>query len=167
MKVRTRNFFYSLLGILFFFNESTIGVLAQEHFNTYHNARFDFSISYPADVFIPQGEADNGDGQRFLSKNGKAEMLVYGSYNALKQTLQQAFAEVSASSAKDHPGRVISYKLLRADWFAVSGTENGKIFYQKTFLKKGIFKTFRIEYDESQKEIYDSLTAAMSKSFKG
>lgn len=167
MKSITRNFVYALLAILFFSGKPAITVFGQEKYRLYHNARFDYSVSYPLDILIPQGEADNGDGQRFLSKDGRAEMLVYGSNNALKQTLQQAFAEASASRAKDHPGRVVSYKVMRQDWFAISGTENGRIFYQKTFLKNGVFKTLGIEYDESQKAIYDSITTVISKSFKG
>ena len=94
---------------------------ARHTYRTYHNARFDFSISYPADVLIPQGESENHDGQKFRSRDGRAEMLVYGSYNA----------------------------------------------YQKTMLAKGIFKTLRIEYDESQKDRFDSLTAQMVRSFRG
>jgi hypothetical protein len=158
---------FCLLIILLLFSQAAYGIAGQGQYRIYHNARFDYSVSYPADLLIPQGEAENGDGQRFLTKDGKAEMLVYGSNNALEQTLQQAFAETSASRAKDHPGRVVSYKVLRQDWFAVSGTENGKIFYQKTFLKSGVFKTLRLEYDETQKAIYDSITAAISKSFTG
>jgi hypothetical protein len=34
-------------------------------------------------------------------------------------------------------------------------------------LTKGIFKTFRIEYDESQKDLYDPLTTRMVRSFRG
>jgi hypothetical protein len=34
-------------------------------------------------------------------------------------------------------------------------------------LAKGIFKTFRIEYDESQKDWFDSLTAQIARSFQG
>lgn len=36
------------------------------NYRTYHNSRFDYSISYPADILIPQGEAINGDGQKFF-----------------------------------------------------------------------------------------------------
>ena len=167
MKSITRNFVYALLAILFFSGKPSITVFGQEKYRLYHNARFDYSVSYPLDILIPQGEADNGDGQRFLSKNGKAVMLVYGSNNALNQTLQQAFAEESASHTTEHPARVVTYKVLRAEWFTKSGTDGGKIFYQKTYQKKGFFKTLRIEYDETQKTIYDSITAAISKSFKG
>jgi hypothetical protein len=139
---------------------------AQHTYRTYHNARFDFSISYPADVLIPQGESENHDGQKFRSRDGRVEMLVYGSHNALNQTLRQLYSEEAGPSA-DHPHRIVSYKASKGNWFVVSGIEEGRVFYQKTMLTKGIFKTFRIEYDESQKDRFDSLTAQMVRSFRG
>lgn len=139
---------------------------AQPTYRTYHNARFDFSISYPADVLIPQGESENHDGQEFRSRDGRAEMLVYGSYNALNQTLRQLYSEETNPSA-DHPHRIVSYKTSKGNWFVVSGIEEGRVFYRKTMLTKGIFKTFHIEYDESQKDRFDSLTAQMVRSFRG
>jgi hypothetical protein len=69
-------------------------------------------------------------------------MLVYGSYNALNQTLRQLYSEETNPSA-DHPHRTVSYKTLKGNWFVVSGIEEGRVFYQKTMLAKGIFKTFR------------------------
>jgi hypothetical protein len=138
----------------------------RHEYRTYHNARFDYSISYPADLLIPQGEAVNGDGQRFLSRDGRTELLVYGAYNSLDQTLREIFEQESVRST-EHPNRVVTYKVLRNDWFVVSGTEDGRIFYQKTMLRNSTFKTFRIEYDKNEKQTFDSITAFIARSFNG
>lgn len=135
-------------------------------YRTYQNARFDYSISYPVDILFPQGESANGDGQKFLSKDGQTEMLVYGSNNSLDQTLRQVY-EQETNPSQEHASRVITYHVLRADWFVVSGVENGRVFYQKTMLKASVFKTFRIDYSETQKGKFDSITAAIARSFKG
>jgi hypothetical protein len=82
--------------------------LAQNNYRTYHNARFDYSISYPANILVPQGEAENGDGQKFLSGNGRAEMLVYGSHNSLDQSLRQVYE--SETSRTEHPNRRVTYR---------------------------------------------------------
>jgi hypothetical protein len=71
---------------------------AQHEYRTYHNARFDYSISYPANLLVPQGEAANADGQRFLSRDGRTELLVYGAYNSLDQTLPEVFEQESGRS---------------------------------------------------------------------
>jgi hypothetical protein len=138
----------------------------RHEYRTYHNARFDYSISYPANLLIPQGESVNNDGQSFLSRNGRTELLVYGSYNSLDQTLREVFEQESGRSA-EHPNRVVTYKVLRNDWFVVSGTENGRIFYQKTMLRNSTFKSFRIEYDKSEKQTFDPITVFIARSFKG
>jgi hypothetical protein len=141
-------------------------VLAQHSYRTYTNARFAYSISYPSDLLRPQGEAANGDGQKFSARDGRAELIVYGSYKALDKTLKETFDEEANASA-DHPKRVVTYKVLRAGWFVVSGREAGKIFYQKTMLKGNTFKSFRIEYDQAQKAAFDPIVKVIEKSFRG
>jgi hypothetical protein len=126
---------------------------------TYSNARYRFSISYPGDLLVPQGESDNGDGQRFVSRDASASIAAFGS-NRLDRSLQDEFR-----SAQEN--RNVTYKVLKRDMFVVSGTENGKIFYQKTLLRGDVFKTFIIEYDESERGVYDAVTTRVARSFAG
>jgi hypothetical protein len=128
-------------------------------YKTYTNARYAYSISYPANLLIPQGEADNGDGQAFRSRDGAAEMRVYGSQN-LGGGLEEAYREAQS-------GKNITYKTIKRNWFVVSGHDGGKIFYQKTMFKGDVFKTFTIEYDESRKGTYDAVTSKVAQSFNG
>jgi hypothetical protein len=138
---------------------------AQAKYRTYANARFGYSISYPAGILIPQGEPDNHDGQVFRSRDGKAEMRVFGRYNVQNETLRSAFnASVAGEGGS---GREVTYKLLKGNFYVVSGRQNGKIFYEKTMLKGDTFKTFMIEYDESESATYDSITSRVARSFVG
>ena len=138
---------------------------AQAKYRTYNNARFGYSISYPVGILIPQGEADNGDGQAFRSRDGKAEMRVFGRYNVQNETLRSAFN--AAVAGEGGSGREVTYKLLKGNFYVVSGRQNGKIFYEKTILKGDTFKTFMIEYDESESATYDSITSRIVRSFIG
>jgi hypothetical protein len=45
--------------------------------------------------------------------------------------------------------------------------EDGKIFYQKTLLRGDAFKTFIIEYPESDRAKFDSITSRIARSFAG
>jgi hypothetical protein len=137
----------------------TLVVTERAAYRTYSNARYGFSISYPADLLVPQGESDNGDGQRFTSRDGSASLAAFGS-NRLDRSLQDEY-----SSAQEN--RNVTYKVLKRDMFVVSGTENGKIFYQKTLLRGAVFKTFIIEYDESERGVYDAVTTRVARSFVG
>ncbi len=138
--------------------------VSRHHYENYFNHRFEYSISYPSDLLYPQGEAANGDGQKFLSRDGRASMLVYGQEDFQAQTLAQFYQEELRSKA--HPTRVVTYKVLRDGWFVFSGSESSRIFYQKTLLRNGEFLTFSIEYDALQKGVYDPIAAAISISFK-
>jgi hypothetical protein len=159
---------YSLTSavLMFVVLSSLAAAHSQNNYSVYHNGRFDYSIAYPADILIPQGEAENGDGQKFLSRDGRTEMLVYGSHNSLNQSLQELFANETTRTS-EHQNRVVTYKILRRDWFVVSGIEDGRIFYQKTLLRTDIFKTFRIEYDDSKKQAWNPVAAKIAASFKG
>src|ERR1043165_4857848 len=138
-------------------------VLAQNSYQTYANARFKYSISYPADLLVPQGEAENGDGQVFREKSDSSvEMRVYGGYNAMNETLRSRYADLVHKWANG-----VTYKVIRRDWFVVSAMVNGKIHYQKTILRGDVFKTFEIEYDAVRGSTYNEATDRIAKSFKG
>ena len=141
----------------------TAFAIPQNNYKTYTNARFKYSIVYPADLLIPQGEAENGDGQIFKEKGtSSVEMRVYGGYNALNESLRGRYEELTRKWSNG-----VTYKVLRKDWFVVSALVNGKIHYQKTILRGDIFKTFEIEYDAVRGSTYNDVTDRIAKSFKG
>jgi hypothetical protein len=140
-----------------------LGVSAGDNvYKSYANARFNYSISYPANLLIPQGEAENGDGQTFRSQDGHAEMRVWGQNNVNSETLRASFTRTV-----NEWGKGVNYEVIKGDWFVVTARVNGKIHYQKTMLRRGVFKTFLIEYDATHRATYDSVTARISKSFVG
>lgn len=132
-------------------------------YKTYTNARFAYSISYPSKLLTPQGEAPNGDGQKFLSSDGRAELIVYGSHNFNDRSLKDLYDEVRGY---DGPNGA-TYEVLKPGWFVVSGLVAGRVFYQKTILREGVFKTFRLEYDRSAKWKWDPITSKIAGSFRG
>jgi hypothetical protein len=136
----------------------------QSKYSTYNNARFGYSIQYPSDVLEMQSEADNGDGATFVSKDGSAEMRVWGQLNVLNRGLRQEYAEALKRADTN-----FTYKSLLKNGFAVSGTEGDKIYYQKTLYrpdKGGIFYTFTIEYPAAERAKYDGVVQRIVRSFK-
>jgi hypothetical protein len=131
-------------------------------YKTYTNTRFSYSISYPANLLIPQGEAENGDGQTFRAQDGRAEMRVWGQNNVNSETLRTSFTRTV-----NEWGDGVSYKVIKGDWFVVTALVNKKVNYQKTMLRRGVFKTLQIEYDATQRATFDPVAARISKSFVG
>jgi hypothetical protein len=141
----------------------TILATSQNDYKTYTNARFKYSISYPADLLTPQGESENGDGQVFKEKGpSSVEMRVYGGYIVSNETLRSRYAELVRKWSNG-----ITYKVIRRDWFVVSAIVSGKIHYQKTILRGDVFKTFEIEYDAVRGSTYNDVTDRIARSFKG
>ena len=90
-----------------------------------------------------QGEAQNSDGQKFISKDNRLTATVYGSNNALRQTLEQILAQ----NSDDFIGNaiIIEHKEIGNDFFTFSGMSNGNN-VEKTLLRHDVIKTLDIEY---------------------
>jgi hypothetical protein len=133
---------------------------AQRDYRTYSNARYAYSVRYPADLLAPQGEADNGDGQVFTGEG--AEMRVYGSHLLVGETLLKEFNAAVAGY-----GDGVAYRAYRPQFFVVSARRDGKIHYRKTVARPdGAFVTFQIVYDETKHGVYDRVVEKIAKSFK-
>jgi len=162
-----RRLFY-LFGLLLLMSFAISATAGELKYERYVNVRFAFGISYPSGVLIPQGEADNGDGQEFLSKDGKTIMLAYGYNNPENYTLKSVFRDEVVDRKEDSPRRAVMYRVSKKNWFVVSGIDNGKVFYTKVIYKedKDQFINFRITYPNSQREFYDPVVSAISDSMK-
>lgn len=58
------------------------------------------------------------------------------------------------------------YKILKDNWFVLSGQDKEGIYYQKTILKNGQTHYLSIRYPTTQKDIFDNILPRISKSFK-
>jgi hypothetical protein len=153
----------SLFGILLLSQP----VWAQIKYETYINSRYSYSIGYPKGILTPQPEADNGDGRVFTTRDGAAELRVWGMYNALSDTLKKAYL----NDLKER-GSGVTYKVLMRDGYVISGVHGNKVYYQKTILQGSdgdtgaTFSTFTVEYKKSQKAKYDPIVRRIASSFR-
>lgn len=135
-------------------------------YQRYANVRFGYGISYPEGILIPQGEADNSDGQRFVSRDGDLEMLVWGSNNALDETLKSKYQEDIKEKTKEQPDKRVTFRQLKGNTYVVSGYLREKIFYQKTMFADDAFMTFLLTYPAGKKQDYDPVVSEISRSFR-
>lgn len=125
----------------------------------YSNAKYGFAIAYPERLFTPQGESDAGDGQGFLAADG-ASLAVYAAFNVLESSLEDVFREALAV-----PGQTVTYRVMRQDWFVVSGLVGKDVFYRKTMAANDAFYTVELRYPQAHKELFDPLVGEIVKSF--
>ncbi len=130
---------------------------------SYLNARYGYAISYPSTFLRPEPESDNGDGRQFTSNDSSALLTVWGENNVSGTTLRSLYkGQIDAVA----PGRVVSYKIIKPQWFVVSWSENGRLFYRKTIARKGGFATFILEYTEGRRGVFDPMVPAIAASFR-
>ncbi len=127
---------------------------------SYHNARYGFSVEWTAGQYSV-AESDNGDG--ITVRDGKGmEMLVWGSLeqDVFGLTREQFFSRVSKSGA--------SYKKVneKQGWYVVSGVEDSRIYYVKSYYTDDAVITMRITCPQDQKKNYDGFVSRASRSFR-
>ena len=140
-------------------------VFASGSYLTYVNERYGYRIAYPAD-FLPQGVADAGDGQAFLSPAGDAELRVFASscVVGINATPSEYFAGFAKEQKAKH--LTVSYHRLGKHYAVVSGRRNGRIYYDKILINDGWCTQFNFDYDERQSIKYDAVTTYIASSLK-
>ena len=136
---------------------------ARAEWQVYENPRFGFTFTYPAHIFTPEPEPENGDGNRFFSIDAEAVLTVWGSYNALDQTPRTYF-----KWARDEIGVVdnVTYKRIAKDWMVISGFKGDLVYYEKTIFSCNFDRltSISITYPASRKKDYDGLIGKITKS---
>jgi len=132
---------------------------------TYVNARFGQSCTFPDEIFNnAMPEPENGDGQQWLSVDG-ASLTCSGIYNVDNDTPQSFVAQEKSSTEPDYK---VTYSKTGKNWAVLSGTKDGKVFYERRlFGKDDVIRTVWVEYPASLKAKYDPLAGAIAKSLRG
>ena len=155
----------AIITILSLFLQS-YNCLAQK-MNMYCNARFGYCIDYPA-TLIPREESTNGDGRVFNNKKNEKILTVYGRLNqdvdgnpvSLKKQYTLDLEVLQSSHS------IISYQKPGTKSYVLSGIKYGNVFYRKVIGKGDSYCYAMLEYDKSEKPVYDKVSVLIAKSFK-
>lgn len=158
--------------------QPTAGAATRQDYLVYRNERFGFSIKYPVTFRLSDPPA-NGDGIGFIPPDGIGDFRAYAGFNAFGQTGQQMFEDAAREITE--AGGLVTYAILTATGFVVSGTIGDKIRYQHIVLSDArghsvaptapteavvVINSFWAEYPTSRKQEYDPVVAAMSRSLR-
>ena len=135
----------------------------------YTNVRFAYAVDVPKS-YAAGREADNGDGRRFASRDGRAEIAVWGSYTVttLKEAVTEAKAEIKAKGKGKGKGKGgVTYAVQRPGFFALSWREGDRIVYRKVVpLVEDGTGTLEIRYPASLAKAMDPVVTRVSRSFR-
>jgi hypothetical protein len=128
------------------------------------NDRLGFRIAYPADVFEEKSSAKSSEGQVFVSRDGKAKLLVGAFANSDGFTM----AEYRDFLIREtYAGAEIDYAPVRNTWFVLSGNRNGETFYQRVSFTCGgqLITSWAMLYPEAEKQFYDRIVEKIAPTY--
>jgi hypothetical protein len=142
------------------------GAAAQEPdaLATYRNERYGFTLSYPGREFSPQ-PPQRDDGRVFVSRDGNARILAGALPNSDGLRLRDYRSFVLRQS---YAGASIDYAPVRENWFVLSGTRDGIMFYERvTFTCGGrIINSWAMLYPAAERRIYDRIVEQVARSYR-
>ena len=146
--------YISLIFFLLILN--SIEVLSDEQWIHYCNERFGQCADIPANL-KKMRPPDNGDGQTFVSTDG-FKVSIWASWNIDNYDVTE-----DLKAYGDQEG-VVTYQVLKNNWFVQSGVNGDKIFYEKHIVNKNIVSGMRMEYPKLKKNEYNSIVGRIAKS---
>ena len=131
----------------------------------YVNARFGFSLRYPANLFEPERRSEAGDGQVFASIRGRGRLLVGALENSDRQTVGSYMNVIRQQSYAEYK---VDYAPRGATWFVLSGQNDRDVFYEKVIFSCSgrIINSFALIYPVESKREFDPIVEGIEKTFR-
>lgn len=111
---------------------------------TYVNDRYGYKVMLPANYELVAA-SDNGDGATFRDSSTGIEVRVWGSANALGETLDSVLD--SYTSAHD-----VAYKATGGTWVVASWVEGGHEYYAKQYVGEDNINGIQFSYPQSSSD---------------
>lgn len=115
-------------------------------------------IGLPGALLTQRVAVDNGVVWR------RADSAV--SLQLVKLPPAQAFADLFEQMRQDGPGRKVTYRLQRPDWFVVSGEEGGRKFYTRLAQGPAGVRGYTFRYPADQAATLDRIMIAIANTFE-
>lgn len=152
------------LAIGFSSYDGTPTTAAPRDTGRYCNARFDFCLNYPDQLFTQKAKSDNDDGVRLTSADGKLCVEVSGSYNVANWSLTDIYDFTFQDITADHPDEVkyISYNIGKTSYEATFQYANELHYYHTVLLQNNSFVTLLISVPLGMEAMLDNLKGDVS-----
>lgn len=133
---------------------------------SYRNARFGFTLRYPADIFAFEAAQSDEHVKRFRSRDGRAAVLrIFGTPNLAGRTLAQyRTVLIQERYAK----ATFDYAPQRDTWFVLSGVAGDDIFYERvTFAcDRRSFHGWMLVFPASERGLYERIIEEMHRNYR-
>ena len=131
------------------------------------NKTYGFSVLVPADVFPDATRPSDADRTTFTSPSGRITLNLLVRQNTDGEMFNKLYQEWMAEHTKTRPNKTVHYRVLRDNWFVVSGTEGERGFYVKGVKKGKLVVMISLDYVENASPLKTETLLMMSRSFDG
>lgn len=138
---------------------------ARHDWISYKNERFGFSLLYPADILTPTQTSAAGDGELFVSDDGRARLLV----GAIENSERHSPASYQRFIAREsYLGYAVDYSPSGRTWSVLSGERDDSIFYEKALFSCGGWRiaSFAMLYPVAERRVYDPIVERIEDTFR-
>lgn len=144
---------------------STSAAMGQEKWRVYNNVRYGFSLTYPASIFELEKTSQAGDAHIFNAPRQNARLLVGVIVNYDGYTPASYFNYVASRSYVDY---AITYRKIGPSWFAISGQNADRIFYEKVQFScnSRFINSFALIYPVSRQRVINPIIERMENTFR-
>ena len=119
------------------------------------------SVDIPSSIFTENaGRPPQGDGQRFRSADGRADLTI-------QAAVIGSNVSPAAFLASQHPPKEIQYKRITPRFFAVSGYNGDKVWYDRCNFSNGSVHCVLINYPAQEERAWDGIVTRISLSLSG
>ncbi len=127
------------------------------------NPRFGMSIDYPAALFRPERAPENGDGQSFVTPDGRAGFFVYGQWNTMELGIEEMH-EMDIGTGVF--GRITENRLSRYD-YVLSGQAEDRFTYRRALMPPpgDVLYVFEVSYPAAEEATFGPVLGRMAESF--
>jgi curved DNA-binding protein CbpA len=131
----------------------------------YRNARAGFTLKYPADVFVLGENEVDPDDRLLTSKDGRALLRISVVPNEPRQTVAEYRRSLMAERYAD---ATFDYTPRRDNWFVLSGSVGGEMFYQRiTFsCDQRSIQGWLLVYPIAERPLFDAIVEEMHRSYR-
>lgn len=135
------------------------------NWTVYENERFGYRLAYPGSWFDAGPVSANGDGRAFMTRDGRARIVVFGARNSEGLSLR-AYRE---TLLQDYDGYDdLTYSPVGQTWFVLSGYRGETIYYQKVMFSCSgrIINVLSISFPAADKPLFAPLVERVEDRFR-
>jgi hypothetical protein len=131
----------------------------------YKNARFGFSLRYPAHVFALEAARTDNFTTHFRSRDGQATLRILATSNLPGRTLAQYRAALIKERYRDVK---FDYAPQRDTWFVLSGIAGNDIFYERVTLAcdRRSLHGWMLVFPSSERSLYEPIIEEMHRKYR-